>query len=237
MEGKAAQEQKRLFVVVTLMPGMFDGFAEHGVIGGAFKSSMAEIRLVNPRDFTTDRHRTVDDAPYGGGPGMVLKPEPIAAAIDRAREMAPEAQVCNLSPQGRNLTDPMARRLATKDSLILLCGRYAGIDQRVIDSRVDFELSVGDYVVSGGELPAMTVIDAVLRHVPGVLGSELSADTDSFTEGRLAPPCFTRPAEFEGMKVPEVLLGGNHKEVDKWRRERSEEATRRKRQESVDDSL
>lgn len=216
------------FVVVTLFPSMFDALVNEGVVGAAFRNGTAALETVNPRDFATDRHRTVDDAPYGGGPGMVLKPEPLAAAIDRAREIAPGLPVCNMSPQGRALDDSVARGIAGTDGLVILCGRYAGIDQRVIDSRVDFELSVGDYVVSGGELPAMTVIDAAMRHVPGVLGSGESADADSFSAGRLAPPCYTRPEEFEGMRVPEVLLGGNHGEIGRWRSEKAERRTQEK---------
>lgn len=218
------------FVVVTLMPDMFAPFFEMGVIGNAVKEGMARIDLVNPRDFATDRHRTVDDAPYGGGPGMVLKPGPVAKAIDKAKEIAPKAKVCHLSPQGVTLTDAIARKVATAESLILLCGRYAAIDQRVIDSKVDFELSVGDYVVSGGELPAMVLIDAALRHVPGVLGCGQSADADSFAGGMLAPPHYTRPPEFEGMKVPGVLLSGDHKKIGKWRDARSKERTKAKEQ-------
>ena len=217
------------YVVVTLFPKMFDGFIKQGVIGGSFSSGIASIKFVNPREFADDRHKTVDDEPYGGGAGMVMKAGPLCEAIDKAKKIEPGAPVCNLSPQGADFNDATAKKIAAMESLILVCGRYTGIDQRVIDSRVDLELSIGDYVVSGGEIPAMIVIDSALRHVPGVLGSDKSASLDSHFDGMLAPPCYTRPADFEGMKVPPVLLSGNHAEIERWRKEESRSRTEKKR--------
>ena len=213
------------FVVVTVMPGLFDRFAELGVVGAAFKEGRARLVLIDPRDHATDRHRSVDDAPYGGGPGMVLKPEPLDAALGAARKVAPAAKVWHLSPGGERFSDARARELATASEHILLCGRYLGIDQRVLDIHVDHELSIGDYVSSGGGLPAMLVIDATLRHVAGVLGDAESAARESFAAGTLAPPCYTRPPEHAGRKVPSVLLGGDHAKIASWRAEKARERT------------
>lgn len=213
---------------VTLFPEMFAALTGSGVTGRAFARGLAELTFANPRDFVAGTSRTVDDAPYGGGAGMVLKPEPVAAAIDCARTRLPLAKVTFLSPQGQMLSDALARELADEDEHILLCGRYLGIDQRVLDSRIDRELSVGAYVASGGELPAMLLCDVLMRYRAGVLGNSASAQTDSFAADLLAPPCYTRPPVFEGRKVPSVLLGGDHSLVAKWRAERAVGATRRR---------
>ena len=203
---------------VSLFPDMFAALSGFGVTGRAFQRGLAELILLNPRSYTSDARHTVDDAPYGGGGGMVLKPEPLAAALDRARELLPAAKVSYLSPQGTLLNDALARRIAaTEDDHILLCGRYQGIDQRVVDSRAERALSIGEFVVSGGELPAMMFCDALLRHRPGVLGCAASAEHDSFAEGRMAAPCYTRPASFEGSTVPAVLRSGDHAAIDAWR--------------------
>lgn len=204
---------------VTLMPDMFVALKADGVIGAAIKDGELEILCIDPRTFTHDRHRTVDDTPYGGGPGMVLKPEPVAAAIDHAKELLPQARVFCMTVDGIRFGDRMARFLAQETQLIIVCGRYQGIDERIMLSRVDQLVSLGDFVVSGGELPAMVMVDAIARFLPGVLGSQKSLSCESFTDGHLAPPCYTRPKIFEGMKVPDVLLTGNHARIAEWQKE------------------
>ena len=216
------------FCVITLFPEMFNQFTQLGIIGDAFNSNKVAITFINPRDFTTDVHKTVDDTPYGGGPGMVLKPEPLAMAIDQAKDRLPQAKVYYLSPQGKILTDATVRELATSESaMILLCGRYLGIDQRIIDSRVDEEISIGNYIVSGGEIPAQILIDAICRNVPEVLGSAESINAESFANDKLAPPCYTRPVEFEGQVVPEVLRSGDHQAIANWRDEQADIKTKK----------
>ena len=206
-----------LFDVITLFPGLFEILRGQGVTGRALERGLAGMRLWNPRDYTTDVHRTVDDRPYGGGPGMVMKVEPLRAAILRAREMAPQSRVAYLSPQGRVFDQAAARELSTRPGLILIAGRYEGVDERLLQRYVDEEWSIGDYVTSGGELPAMVLMDAVIRLLPGVLGHALSAQQDSHVDGLLDCPHFTRPEEIEGLAVPEVLLGGNHEAIRRWR--------------------
>jgi tRNA (guanine37-N1)-methyltransferase len=204
------------FDVVTLLPEMFEA-ARLGVTGRAFERGQAQLRLWNPRDYTHDVHRTVDDRPYGGGPGMVMKVEPLRAAILDARRAAPGSLVAYLSPQGRRFDQQAAAELAGRDGMILVAGRYEGIDERIIARCVDEEWSIGDYVLSGGELAAMVVMDAVIRLLPGVLGHEDSAAQDSYMAGLLDCPHYTRPEEIDGLRVPGVLLSGNHEEIRRWR--------------------
>jgi tRNA (guanine37-N1)-methyltransferase len=204
------------FDVVTLLPEMFEA-ARLGVTGRAFERGQAQLRLWNPRDYTHDVHRTVDDRPYGGGPGMVMKVEPLRAAILDARRAAPGSRVACLSPQGRRFDQQAAAELAGRDGMILVAGRYEGIDERIIARCVDEEWSIGDYVLSGGELAAMVVMDAVIRLLPGVLGHEDSAAQDSYMAGLLDCPHYTRPEEIDGLRVPGVLLSGNHEEIRRWR--------------------
>ncbi len=204
--------------VVSIFPEMVGQVAEYGVVGRAKERSLLSLDCENPRDYTSDPHRTVDDRPYGGGPGMVLKYEPTAAAIKAARERLPKGSpvVC-LSPQGKVFDQAAARRYAGMEGLILLAGRYEGIDERLIENEVDEELSLGDFVLSGGEIAAMAVIDAVARLLPGVLGDDESAMQDSFMEGLLDHPHYTRPETIEGMRVPAVLLSGDHARIARWR--------------------
>lgn len=208
--------------VITLFPEMFRAITDFGVTGRAIKNGLLELHTWNPRDFTHDRHRTVDDRPYGGGPGMLMMVQPLKDAIQAARTAAGDgAKVIYLSPQGRKLTQRGATELAETQKLILVCGRYEGIDERIIQTEVDEEWSIGDYVLSGGELPAMTLIDAVSRLVPGVLGKQASAEQDSFSDGLLDCPHYTRPESLDGLEVPAVLLGGNHEDIRRWRLKQS----------------
>jgi tRNA (guanine37-N1)-methyltransferase len=207
-----------LLQVVTIFPEMVTTIAEYGVVGRAVERELVSLDCQNPRDFTVDAHRTVDDRPYGGGPGMVLKYEPAAAAIAAAKETLPAgAPVVCLSPQGALFDQAAAQRIAGLPGIVLLAGRYEGIDERLIESHVDEELSLGDFVLSGGEIAAMAVIDAVVRLLPGVLGDEASASQDSFMDGLLDHPHYTRPEETDGRRVPEVLLSGDHARIAKWR--------------------
>jgi len=209
------------FDVVTLFPDMLRAMVGEGVTGRAFDKGLAELVTWNPRDYTKDVHRTVDDRPYGGGPGMVMKVEPMQASIEDARKAAPHSKVAYLSPQGKQLDQSAVSELAQRDGMILIAGRYEGIDERVIDRYVDEEWSIGDYVLSGGELPALVLMDAVMRLLPGVLGDSDSAEQDSFTEGLLDCPHYTRPDLFEDMPVPEVLKSGNHQAIRRWRQQQS----------------
>ena len=211
-------EKTMRFDVVTLFPEMVESVASAGVLGRAIKNDLLQLQCWNPRDYTHDRHRTVDDRPYGGGPGMLMKVQPLRDAIQDARRAAGEGvRVSYLSPQGQPLTQHAVKELAQRHGLILIAGRYEGIDERIIETEVDEEWSIGDYVLSGGELAALVMIDAVARMIPGVLGDEDSAAQDSFMEGLLDCPHYTRPEEIDGLKVPEVLLGGNHKAIEQWR--------------------
>ncbi len=204
--------------VVTLFPDMVLTIAEYGVVGRAAKRGLISLECQNPRDFTVDAHRTVDDRPYGGGPGMVMMYEPSAAAIASAKDHLPAGSpVLYLSPQGAVFDQATAQRLAGLPGMVLLAGRYEGIDERLIESQVDEELSLGDFVLSGGEIAAMVVIDAVARLLPGVLGDAASASQDSFMDGLLDYPHYTRPEETDGRRVPEVLLSGDHARIAKWR--------------------
>lgn len=203
--------------VISLFPEMVCRVAEYGVTGKAAERGLLQLVTWNPRDYTHDRHRTVDDRPYGGGPGMVMMVQPLQDAIRAARADADAASVAYLSPQGKVLDQSALQEFSTRERIILLCGRYEGIDERVIDLDVDEEWSLGDYVISGGELAAMVVIDAVTRLLPGALGDEDSADQDSFSDGLLDCPHFTRPERVHGLGVPEVLLQGHHAEIARWR--------------------
>lgn len=206
------------FHVITVMPGMFEAITEYGVSSRGVEQGLISIDCWNPRKHTTDRHQTVDDRPYGGGPGMVMKPEPLLASIAEAKAAAPAGtKVAYMSPQGKPLTQQAVCELAQRPGLILLAGRYEGVDERVLEAAVDEEWSIGDYVLSGGELAAMVMIDSIARMVPGVLGHEDSAQQDSFMEGLLDCPHYTRPEVFEGRAVPKVLLSGNHAAIDRWR--------------------
>lgn len=216
MRGGPVTERMRIDVV-TLFPEMVQALGQYGITGRAVERGLLDLVTWNPRDYTCDRHRTVDDRPYGGGPGMVMKYAPLRDAIRAARVAGTGARVIYLTPQGRKLDQKGVRVLAAYPSLILVAGRYEGIDERVVDSLVDEEWSIGDYVLSGGELAAMVVVDAVARLLPGALGDEDSAQQDSFEEGLLDYPHYTRPEEIDGMRVPAVLLGGDHQAVHRWR--------------------
>ena len=217
--------------VLTLFPEMFPGPLSAGVTGRGLASGLVTLRVHNLRDYTHDRHRQVDDVPYGGGAGMVLKPEPIFEAV-RAR--TGDGPVILLTPQGKLLNQAVVRELASHDDLYLICGRYEGVDERVATHLVDREISIGDYVLTGGELPAMVLIDAISRLVTGVLGSEESPKDESFDQHLLEYPHYTRPAEFEGHPVPEVLRSGHHAEIERWRRAQAAERTRRRRPDLLD---
>ncbi|MCO4315152.1 tRNA (guanosine(37)-N1)-methyltransferase TrmD [Pectobacterium versatile] len=208
--------------VISLFPEMFRAITDYGVTGRAVKNGLLNVQYWSPRDFAYDRHRTVDDRPYGGGPGMLMMVQPLRDAIHAAKAAAGEGvKVIYLSPQGRKLDQQGVHQLATNQKMILVCGRYEGIDERVIKTEIDEEWSIGDYVLSGGELPAMTLIDSVARFIPGVLGHQASAEEDSFADGLLDCPHFTRPEILEGMDVPAVLLSGNHAEIRRWRLKQS----------------
>ncbi|MGL9759977.1 MAG: tRNA (guanosine(37)-N1)-methyltransferase TrmD [Symbiopectobacterium sp.] len=208
--------------VISLFPEMFRAVVDYGITSRAVKNGLLNITCWNPRDFTYDRHRTVDDRPYGGGPGMLMMVQPLRDAIHEAKAAAGDgARVIYLSPQGRKLDQHSVRQLAAHQKLILVCGRYEGIDERAIRTEIDEEWSIGDYVLSGGELPAMVLIDLVSRFIPGALGHSSSVKEDSFTDGLLDCPHFTRPEVLEGVEVPLVLLSGNHAEIRRWRLKQS----------------
>ncbi len=221
------------FTIITLFPELIEQALPFGVLGRAVKNGHIQIETINPRSFTTDKHRTVDDSSYGGGPGMVLKYEPLKQAIEHAKKEGLNQVLC-LSPQGEVFNQQTAELLSKKQHIILLAGRYEGIDQRLLDRHVDQELSIGDYVVSGGEMPAMLVIDAIARLIPGVLGHEESASCDSHHSGLLDHPHYTRPVEVDGMSVPEVLLSGNHKKIAEWREQQALIATLQHRPDMIE---
>lgn len=211
--------------VIALFPGMFSGYLGESILKRAQEKGLVSIRIVNLRDFSRDRHRTVDDAPYGGGAGMVLKADVLAAAVESVRREG--SRVILLSPRGRTFTQAAARRLADGRHLILVCGHYEGVDERFRETLVEEEISVGDYILTNGALPALTVIDATVRLVPGVLGDPDSCRDESFVSGKLEYPQYTRPPTFRGLTVPAVLLGGDHGEVERWRKRQSLLITRR----------
>jgi len=225
------------FGVVTLFPEALCGLLDVGVLGRATHRGIVSVHTESPRDFATDKHRTVDDRPFGGGPGMVMTPQPTCDAIEALRGQLPEAKVIYLTPQGKPFTQAMARTFSEAKSMILLCGRYEGIDERIVESAVDEEVSLGDFVLSGGEVAAAAVIDAVARLVPGVLGHADSASQDSFAaDGLLDFPHYTRPENFNGMAVPPVLLSGDHQAIGQWRRQQALMRTRQRRPELINTS-
>ncbi|HEV2905471.1 MAG TPA: tRNA (guanosine(37)-N1)-methyltransferase TrmD [Pyrinomonadaceae bacterium] len=221
--------------IITIFPDYFREVFEYGIIRRARAASLVEIKAHDLRSWTSDKHKVVDDRPFGGGDGMVLKPEPIFAAVEsltgaRRRADVPSGKrVVLLSPQGKQFTQPIAAEFAQSEQLVLICGRYEGVDERVAEALVTDEISIGDYVLSGGEPAALIVVDAVVRLIPGALGSETSATTESFSEGLLDYPHYTRPPDFEGMGVPEVLLTGHHAEIERWRQEAARDKTKRNR--------
>ncbi|MBL7180868.1 MAG: tRNA (guanosine(37)-N1)-methyltransferase TrmD [Desulfobacterales bacterium] len=225
------------FIVLTIFPEMFAPFWEHGIIKRAIDQNKIFAAAVNIRDYAKGRHRVTDDRPYGGGSGMVMKPEPLAAAIRAATSKAPSSRTILLTPQGRCFNQIVAHELASSQGLVLVCGRYEGVDERICHEFIDDEISIGDYVLTGGELAAMVIIDAVTRLIPGVLGGEDSAEKDSFSGDVLEHPHYTRPRVFEGAEVPEVLLSGHHKEIEKWRLEASLIRTFLKRKDLLENRL
>jgi tRNA (guanine37-N1)-methyltransferase len=213
--------------VLTIFPGVFEGPLRGSLLGKAIAAGTLDVRVHYIREHAADRHRQVDDEPYGGGPGMVMKPEPLFAAVEA---LGPERKrVILLSPSGRRLDQALVRELAAEPWLVLVCGRYEGVDERIVDGLPAEEISIGDYVLSGGEIPALVVLEAVTRLVPGVVGKEESLAAESFEGGLLDHPHYTRPQEFRGMRVPDVLLSGNHAEIAEWRRRAAEEKTKRNR--------
>lgn len=220
--------------VLTLFPEIFEGPLGASLLGKALDEGKLEVAVSNIRDFTQDRHRTADDAPYGGGPGMVMKPEPLFAAVEALEEVNSLERIILLSARGRTLTQDVVRELAAAPDMVLICGRYEGVDERVSEGLCTDEISVGDFVLSGGELPALTVIEAVSRMIPGVVGDFESVMTDSFYTQGLGPPQYTRPASFRGMEVPETLRNGNHAAIGRWRRKEALRVTRARRPELLD---
>jgi len=218
------------FVVLTIFPEMFDSFWDHGIIRRAISQNIISASTLNIRAFAAGRHKVTDDRPYGGGCGMVMKPEPLARAIQEAKKQKPLAKAILLTPQGRVFDQHVAREFASFEDLILVCGRYEGVDERVCEDFIDFEVSIGDYILTGGELAAMVIMDSLTRLIPGALGGEDSAEKDSFSDDLLEHAHYTRPKTFEGSDVPEVLLSGHHGEIEKWRLETSLLRTFLKRQ-------
>jgi tRNA (guanine37-N1)-methyltransferase len=224
------------FDIVTIFPAMIEQPLAAGILGRAIERGTLDVRVRDLRDFTTDRHRVVDDVPYGGGPGMVLKPDPIFRALDAiSAERGTPLTVIMTSPQGRRFTQAEAERLSGLEHIVLLCGRYEGFDERVRE-RVTEELSIGDYVLTGGELPALVVLDAVARFVPGVVGDEQSVAQDSFSRGLLDHPHYTRPPEIDALRVPDVLMSGNHAEIRRWRKREALSRTLERRPDLLDDA-
>ena len=209
------------FEIITLFPEMVLSLSNYGVLGRAIENNLIQIDVINPREYSLDQHRRVDDRPYGGGPGMVMQYEPLQKAIQKAKQAANKSHVICLSPQGKRFEQADVERLCEFDHLVLVAGRYEGIDERLIEAEIDEEISMGDYVVSGGELPAMLLVDALIRPVPGVLGHEESALQDSFVDGLLDCPHYTRPECIDGRSVPEVLLQGDHQAIKRWRMKQS----------------
>ncbi len=223
------------FIVLTIFPQMFDAFWDHGIIKRTIDQNLITATALNIRDFASGKHRVTDDRPYGGGCGMVMKPEPLVGALRAAQKKLPEAKTVLLTPQGRVFNQNTAREFKEYGGLVLVCGRYEGVDERVCQSLIDFEISTGDYILTGGELSAMIIIDAVTRLIPGALGGEDSAEKDSFSDGLLEHAQYTRPQEFEGQAVPSILLSGNHREIEKWRLESSLIRTFLKRKDLLED--
>lgn len=223
--------------VLTLFPAAFAGPLDVSIIKRAREDGLLHLHLTDIRDFATDRHRTVDDYPFGGGQGMVMRVDVLDQALQHVQaEAAEPGYVVFLSPQGERLTDALVRELATHDRLVLVCGRYEGVDERFVEHCVDREISIGDYVLTGGELPAMVLVDAVARHIPGVLGDEVSPEEESFADGLLEHPQYTRPSEYRGWPVPDILLSGHHANIEKWKREQRVARTRARRPDLLDGS-
>lgn len=223
------------FDVITIFPELFRGVFEFGIISRAVGAGLIAIHVHDLRDYTEDRHRQVDDRPFGGGAGMVMKPEPLFRAVEAVVESAPATKSVLLSPQGRLFNQRVAQEFSRETALVLICGRYEGVDERVVEHLVADEVSIGDYVLSGGEIPAMVVIDAVTRLIPGALGCDESVVRESFSGWLLDHPQYTRPPEYRGMKAPGVLLSGNHAEIERWRRGKAIEKTLRRRPDLLDD--
>lgn len=224
--------------IITLFPEMFDGPFSASIVGRAIKSGLVNVELHQLRDFAKDRHRTVDDTPFGGGPGMVLKAQPLLDAVEHVKTKNLQTRVVLMSPQGQMLTHAKVTELSQLESITLVSGHYEGVDQRFIDIAVDEEISIGDYVLTGGELPVMVLVDAITRLLPGALGDEQSAERDSFApglEGLLQGPVYTKPVEIEGKKVPDVLLSGDHSQIERWRREQAVKRTRERKPELLED--
>lgn len=209
------------FAVITILPDMFCALTEFGITARAIKRGQAEVTLINPRDFAHDNYRRIDERPFGGGPGMVMMAEPLSRALDHAKQQAAarglNCPMVYLTPQGKTLDEPLVQNLSQRDGFILLCGRYEGIDERLLDAYVDIECSIGDYVLTGGELPAMVLMDSLIRRLPAVMGDDQSAVQDSFVNGLLDYPQYTKPLKFAGQGVPEVLLSGHHAKIAEWR--------------------
>jgi tRNA (guanine37-N1)-methyltransferase len=223
------------FDIITIFPTFFEESLAVGVLGKALERGLLEVRVHDLRPYTDDAYRSVDDYPYGGGVGMVMKPEPFFRAVDDVEEKFGRGWRAFLTPQGRPLVQSTCQALAAREHIVLLCGRYKGVDERVREALADEEISIGDFVTSGGEVAALAIVDATARLIPGVLGDEDSAASDSFATGLLDHPHYTRPREFRGMAVPEVLLSGNHAEIEKWRREQALKRTREVRPEMLED--
>ena len=215
--------------ILTIFPGMFEGPFSHSIIKRAKEKKLVEIHLHDIRDYTTDKHRRVDDYPFGGGAGMVMMVEPVERAINALKAKRKYDDIIYMSPDGERFDQPMANRMSVQQSLMILCGHYKGIDERIREHLITREVSVGDYVLSGGELPAAIITDAIVRLIPGVLGDETSALSDSFQDGLLSPPVYTRPADYKGWKVPDILLSGHDRKIAEWRHEQTVKRTRERR--------
>jgi tRNA (guanine37-N1)-methyltransferase len=222
------------FDIITIFPEIFREVFDFGIIRRAVEASLVEINIHDLRDYTYDRHRQVDDRPFGGGAGMVMKPEPLFRAVEAVTHDSRSTSRVLLSPQGRLFSQSVAEEFSHSEQVVLICGRYEGVDERVVEGLIDDEVSIGDYVLSGGEIPAMVVVDAVTRLIPGAVGCCQSIERESFAGGLLDHPHYTRPPEYRGMKVPEVLMGGNHAEIEKWKRLRSLEKTIRRRPDLIE---
>jgi tRNA (guanine37-N1)-methyltransferase len=217
--------------ILTLFPEMFQGPISESLLKKAQEKGLLSLNLVNLRDFTSDKHKTADDTPYGGGAGMVMKVDVVVAAVKKTVDQRPQTtdrKIILMCPTGKTLNQEKVKELAKQEQLVIICGHYEGVDERVCDY-IDEEISIGDYILTGGELPAMVLIDAVARHIPGVVKEAASVENDSFSSGRLDYPCYTRPEEFEGKKVPDILLSGNHREIERWRAEQALRITRERR--------
>lgn len=221
--------------IITVHPQLLDSPFAHSIVKRAIKKGLAEINIIDLRDFAPDKHKTVDDYPYGGGAGMVMMAEPISRCIDTLKSERTYDEIIYMTPDGERFSQPTANRLSTLKNLIILCGHYKGIDERVRELYITREISIGDYVLSGGELPAAVVADSIIRLIPGVISDETSALSDSFQDNLLAPPVYTRPADFRGMKVPDILLSGKNEEILKWRHEKAVERTKERRPDLLDE--